>query len=124
MKKARNGAIQFDARDIALAFGDRPPTKCANCAHESPEHRIDGGTTFDLGACQGQDGRTKTGHCKCSQFVDRSPLTPDEEAAADEGALALLEVIVGMPIGSSKTPEGQAWLNGQIASTTSSSKGS
>lgn len=117
MKTTRGGAIQFDARDIALAFGAKLPTKCSNCPHESPAHRVNGGSTFDMGPCTMPDRRTKTGICNCAQFVEAAPLSPEETTAAEAGGLALAETIAGMPVGSSQTPEGQAWLKQQIAST-------
>lgn len=76
MRQHKNGKTTYSGDDIAAAFGyPAPSTRCTDCPHARYEHRREVVTPGFNGSetsheCQAFDGRTKTGHCKCSQFTE------------------------------------------------------
>jgi hypothetical protein len=70
---------RYTGDDIAAAFNrPLPSTKCATCRHRRADHRREIDTTsgdiFHMPEahfeCQEFDGRTITGNCKCTGFVE------------------------------------------------------
>lgn len=80
VKRFKNGVTRYSGDDIAAAFNrPAPSTPCANCPHRRGDHRrviVKPGMFDGIEAhyeCEEPDGRTKSGDCKCEQFVEREP---------------------------------------------------